>query len=79
MIYPYMIFEQIFYSCLTVFEEKLNKLFYQLNISRPYRISARAIWYSAGYRISKKAGFSGRMSGASLFETTDLHNFAAFY
>jgi hypothetical protein len=46
-----------------------------LNISRisgiwPYRISGRisgrAIWYPAGYRIAKKAGLSGRISGASL-------------
>jgi hypothetical protein len=35
----------------------------QLNISR---ISGRAIWYPAGYRISKKAGLSGRISGTSL-------------
>jgi hypothetical protein len=33
---------------------------------RPYRISGRAIWYLAGYWISKKAGLSGRISGASL-------------
>jgi hypothetical protein len=60
---------QIFLAAL--FEEKLNKLLDQLNISRisgirPYRISGRAIWYPAGYWISKKAGLSGRISGASL-------------
>jgi hypothetical protein len=26
---------------------------------RPYRIYGGAIWYPAGYRISKKAGLSG--------------------
>jgi hypothetical protein len=58
-----------------LFKEKLNKFLNQLNISRisgirPYRISgrisSRVIWYPAGYRISKKAGLSGRISGASL-------------
>jgi hypothetical protein len=48
---------------LALFEEKLNKLMDQLNLSR---ISGRAILYPAGYRISKKAGLSGRISGASL-------------
>jgi hypothetical protein len=33
---------------------------------RPYWISGREICYPAGYRISKKAGLSGRISGASL-------------
>jgi hypothetical protein len=60
-----------------LFEEKLNKLLDQLNLSRisgriygirPYRISGRPIWYPAGYRISKKAGLSGRISGASLLK-----------
>jgi hypothetical protein len=64
---------QIFF--LALFEEKLYKLLDHLNISRisgirPYRISGRisgrAIWYPAGYRIAKKAGLSGRISGASL-------------
>jgi hypothetical protein len=41
----------------------VSKLLDQLKISR---ISGRAIWYPAGYRISKKAGLSGRISGASL-------------
>jgi hypothetical protein len=41
---------------LALFEEELNKLLDQLNISRisgirPYRISGRAIWYPAEYRI----------------------------
>jgi hypothetical protein len=66
---------QIFF--LSLFEEKLNKQLDQLNISRisgrisgirPYRISGCSIWYPTGYRISKKAGFSGRISGASLPE-----------
>jgi hypothetical protein len=61
----------------TIFLSKiLNKFIKkQLNINqisgrisgiRPYRISGRAIWYLAGYRISKKARLSGRISGASL-------------
>jgi hypothetical protein len=55
---------QIFF--LALFEEKLYKLLDQLNISRisgirPYRISSRAAWYPAGYRIAKKAGLSGRI------------------
>jgi hypothetical protein len=33
---------------------------------RTYAISGRAIWYSAGYRMSKKDGLSGQISGASL-------------
>jgi hypothetical protein len=46
----------------------------ELNISRisgilPYQISGRAIRYPAGYRISKKAGLSGRISFASLVKT----------
>jgi hypothetical protein len=56
-----LIFVQFFF--LALFEEKLYKLLDQLNISR---ISGRAIWYPVGYRISKKAGLSGRISGASL-------------
>jgi hypothetical protein len=57
---------------LALFEEELYKLLAQLNISRisgiqPYRISGRisgrAIWYPARYRISKKAGLSSRISG----------------
>jgi hypothetical protein len=56
---------------LALFEEKVNNLLEQKNISRisgrisgirPYRISGRAIWYPAGYRISKKAGLSGQIS-----------------
>jgi hypothetical protein len=36
-------------------------------VIRPYRIAGRAIWYPAGYRISKPAGYlAGRISGASL-------------
>jgi hypothetical protein len=34
------------------------------------RISGRAIRYPAGYRISKKAGLSGQISGASLVWTS---------
>jgi hypothetical protein len=52
---------QIFF--LALFEEKLYKLLDHLNMSR---ISGRAIWYPAGYRIAKMAGLSGRISGASL-------------
>jgi hypothetical protein len=65
-----LIFVQIFF--LALFEEKLYKLFDQLNISRisgirPYWISGRAIWYPAGYRISKRPDYPvGRISGASL-------------
>jgi hypothetical protein len=60
-----LIFMQIFF--LALFEEKLYILLDQLNISRiSGRISGRAIWYPAGYRIAKKAGLSGRISGASL-------------
>jgi hypothetical protein len=58
---------------LALFEEKLNKLLVQLNISR---ISGRISGirpYRQGNLVSgripdlKKAGFSGRISGASLF------------
>jgi hypothetical protein len=54
------IFVPIFFAAL--FEEKLNKLLDQLNISRitgirPNRISGRAIWYPAGYRISKRLDY----------------------
>jgi hypothetical protein len=71
------IFMQILF--LALFEEKLNKLLVQLNISRisgirPYRISGSSIWYLAGYRISKKAGYriskKAGLSGASLLWST---------
>jgi hypothetical protein len=76
MIVTKIIFVQICF--LALFEGKLYKLLDLLNIGRisgirPYRIfgriSGRTIWYPAGYRISKKAGLSGRISGASLEKT----------
>jgi hypothetical protein len=42
-----------FVVVVALFEEKVNKLLDQINISR---ISGRAIRYPAGYRISKNAG-----------------------
>jgi hypothetical protein len=53
---------------LAFFEGKLNKFLDYLIISRisgliSSLISGRAIWYPAGYQISKKAGSSGRISG----------------
>jgi hypothetical protein len=59
-------------NCFPLFEGKLNKLLDQLNISqisgiRPYRISRRAICYLPDTEYEKrpkKAGLSGRISGA---------------
>jgi hypothetical protein len=45
---------------------------YPANPKAGYRISGVTIWYPSGYRISKKAGLSGRISGASLSFTHAL-------